>query len=122
MSDRLDAELYDASTPIRLPQGEPTMATPTTFIFDMGDRVRDVVNGYEGVIIGRFEYWTGCNHYGVEAATTDGGSKVPYESVDEQRLELVKAAAVTLPRRYADKPAVRTSPGSPAARSPQRSA
>lgn len=99
----------------------------TTFIFNMGDRVKDVISGFEGVVIGRFEYWTGCNHYGVEAAATKD-SKTPYENLDEQRLELVEAGAVKLAREYeqqveAEQPKPkRRSPGAPVQRNPQRPA
>lgn len=88
----------------------------------MGDRVRDVISGYEGIVIARFEYWTGCNHYGVESTAKDG--KLPYESLDEQRLELVKAQAAQLVRRYNEpaQPTRRTSPGPVAPRSPERGA
>lgn len=87
------------------------MTKPAEFIFDMGDEVKDVVSGYQGFVVGRFEYMTGCNHYGVEAKAKDG--KMPYESIDEQRLQLVKAGAVKLVREYpeAPAPARRTSPG-----------
>ena len=88
-------------------------ARPTNFIFNLGDRVRDVINGHEGIIIGRFEYWTGCNHYGVEGLSKEG--KAPYETTDEQRLELVKANAATLARVY-EQPTRRTSPGHAAPR------
>lgn len=70
----------------------------TTFIFNLGDRVKDVVSGYEGVVVGRFEYWTGCNHYGVEAPAT-GNGKCPYETIDEQRLEIC-GEPVKLVREY----------------------
>lgn len=72
-----------------------------TFVFNMGDRVKDVVSGLEGVVIARFEYWTGCNHYGIEGPAKEG-SRVGYESLDEQRLELIKANAVQLVRTYSD--------------------
>ena len=88
---------------------------PTNFIFNLGDRVRDVINGYEGIIIGRFEYWTGCNHYGVEGLSKEG--KAPYENCDEQRLELVKADAAALARVY-EQQTRRASPGQPVPRNP----
>lgn len=97
------------------------MTKQATFIFDMGDHVKDVVSGFDGFVVGRFEYMTGCNHYGVEAKAKDG--KLPYESIDEQRLELVKAGAVKLAREYnATMEPVRTSPGRPASRATARRA
>lgn len=103
------------------------MTKQAHFIFDMGDEVEDVISGFRGYVVGRFEYLTGCNHYGVEPkATKDGDTK--YESIDEQRLKLVKAGAVKLAREYVvvpdDEPRVltRTSPGRAAPRSPQRPA
>jgi hypothetical protein len=99
------------------------MTKQATFIFDIGDEVKDVVSGFQGFVVGRFEYMTGCNHYGVEQKASKEG-KTPYEAIDEQRLELVKAGAVGLARRYSEQPlaAVRTSPGRAAPRGTQRRA
>lgn len=101
------------------------MAKSAQFLFDIGDEVKDVISGFQGYVIGRFEFMTGCNHYGVEQKAQKDG-KLPYESIDEQRLELVKAAAVSLARRYDEKAAplaaVRTSPGRTPSRNPQRRA
>lgn len=92
-----------------------------TFIFNMGDRVKDVVSGYEGIVMARFEYWTGCNHYGVEGQA-QVGTKLPYESFDEQRLEVVQSNAVRLARDYKAEPASRRSPDAAAPRDPHRPA
>jgi hypothetical protein len=83
------------------------------FIFNMGDKVRDVVTGFTGIVVTRIDYMTGCNHYGVESQAKDGSGKPEYENCDEQRLKLVKPGAVALVRKYEAVPEApaRVSPG-----------
>jgi len=38
---------------------------PRPFKFDIGTQLRDTVTGFEGVVMGRTQYHTGCNHYGL---------------------------------------------------------
>jgi hypothetical protein len=101
------------------------MTKQAEFIFDMGDEVEDVISGFKGTVIGRYEYLTGCNHYGVEAKAKDGDTP-KYDSIDEQRLKLVKAGAVTLARKYGstatEAAPARTSPGPSVPRTPARPA
>ncbi len=92
------------TTDIRLPD----------YIFNMGDKVKDVVTGYTGIVVTRIDYMTGCNHYGVESVVEKPGDEPKYQNCDEQRLELVEAGAVNLVRKYEKEekpPAKRTSPG-----------
>lgn len=50
-----------------------------------GEKVRDVVTGYEGTLTARFEYANGCVRYQVEALDKDG--QLVETVFDEQRLE-----------------------------------
>lgn len=35
------------------------------FKFDLGTVLKDIVTGFEGVAMGRTQYYTNCNHYGL---------------------------------------------------------
>lgn len=44
----------------------------TTDAIQLGDRVRDLITGFEGVVTGRCEYITGCTQVLVAPAAKDG--------------------------------------------------
>jgi hypothetical protein len=58
----------------------------------LGDRVRDVITGFDGIATGRAVYLNGCVHIMVTSSTLkDGEPKT--EWFDEQRVEVVTADA-----------------------------
>lgn len=60
------------------------------FKIEMGVKVRDIINGFEGVVTGRAEYVTGCNQYIVCPTGLDKDGKMRDSSwFDEGRLEVV---------------------------------
>ena len=62
---------------------------------ELGDRVRDKMTGFEGIAYGRWTCLTGCVSYDVHPPAKDG--KVPSsEWMDESRLEVIEAGAVSL--------------------------
>lgn len=65
------------------------------FKFELGDAVKDVVTGFNGIITGRSEFITGCRQYSVTARKLEGGeTKIVW--FDEDRLKATKAAKVKL--------------------------
>lgn len=57
------------------------------FKFQMNEIVKDKVSDYQGVILGRTEYATGCRHYGVARLQVDKDGKISeWEWIDESRL------------------------------------
>ena len=55
--------------------------------FALGQEVKDIVTGYVGIVAGRTEYLTGCNHYGLAARKLDkDGKPRNWEWFDESRL------------------------------------
>ena len=64
------------------------------FKFANGDKVKDRISGYVGVITGRTEWLNGCVRYCVQAASLDSGKVIPSETFDEEQLELIDACAV----------------------------
>jgi len=58
------------------------------FKFELGEILKDTVTGFCGVIMGRTQYITGCNHYGLLTRKLSKDGKVPdWEWMDEMRLQ-----------------------------------
>jgi hypothetical protein len=56
----------------------------------LGMKVRDVVTGFEGIVIARCEYLNGCLQYGVAPKQKKGETTMPDSIyIDFQRLEVV---------------------------------
>lgn len=56
----------------------------------LGQQVRDVVTGYEGIAVAKVEYINGCVQFAVQPKATDG--KLPESNyIDHQRLETIGA-------------------------------
>jgi len=80
-------------------------------MISMGDRVRDIVTGFTGVVIGRTSYINGCEQVLVQPRIDDNGKCPEGLWIDVDRVEVVQKAAVTIPRRSA--------PGGPSRVAPQ---
>ena len=66
------------------------MSNPTSFKFELGVRVKDSVSSFEGVVLGRCHWLTGCNQYVVTPTELDkDGKRRDGEWFDENRLEVV---------------------------------
>ncbi len=75
--------------------GETMKAIP--FKFELGEVLKDVVTGFEGVVMGRTQYYTQCNHYGLLPQRLDKDKKEPeWGWFDETRLVRAKKKAVML--------------------------
>ena len=59
----------------------------TPFKYELGTILKDAVTGFEGVAMGRTQYFTGCNHYGLAARKlTEKGELGDWQWLDESRL------------------------------------
>ena len=57
------------------------------FKFELGTGLKDIITGFEGVAMGRTQYFTGCNHYGLISRTmTEKGKPDEWVWLDETRL------------------------------------
>jgi hypothetical protein len=54
---------------------------------NLGDKVRDQVTGFTGVVIGKARYLTGCNTVGIQAPVDKEGKLIDAQWFDEQRIE-----------------------------------
>lgn len=63
----------------------------------LGDKVRDVVSGLEGIATARCLYLNGCDHIGIQPPAKDG--KIPpIQWVDVPQVEVVPVRSKSLPR------------------------
>lgn len=60
------------------------------FQFELGQVVRDLITGYEGVVIGRTEWLNGCVRYVVQSQKLKDGIPLQEHNFDEQQIEAVK--------------------------------
>ncbi len=68
-----------------------------TFQFALGTVLKDIVTGFEGVAMGRTQYFTGCNHYGlVSQILTEKGKPDEWVWLDETRLFLTGKKQIVL--------------------------
>ena len=73
-------------------------------MFNLGDRVKDIITGFQGVIVARTSWIYGCDRYTVVPEKLDQDGKPQNgTSFDEPQLKLVKAGVV-----MGDKPATAT--------------
>lgn len=61
------------------------------FKFDNGDKVKDRMTGFQGLVIARVDFITGCNRYTVQPEKLDAGKVADSVTFDEPLLELVTA-------------------------------
>ena len=54
-------------------------------IIKLGDEVKDLITGYEGIVIARIDYLNGCVQYGVKARVKDAALKEA-EYIDKDQL------------------------------------
>lgn len=80
------------------------------FKFNLGDRVKDQVTGFVGVVLGRHQWLNGCNTYSVQPQTLKDGVPQERQSFDEPQLDLLGEEVVTSsrerggPERYVPTP------------------
>jgi hypothetical protein len=60
----------------------------------LGDKVRDRVTGFEGIVTSRTVYLNGCIQYGVKPCKCVNGKPIDAEWIDEKQLILVKLGVV----------------------------
>jgi len=69
--------------------------------FNLGDKVKDVVSGFTGVICSRTEWLNKCIRYGVYSQKLDKDGKVlDATHFDEEQLELVKPSFIKVKKDH----------------------
>lgn len=60
------------------------------FKFNLGDRVKDSITGFEGIVTLRSQWLNNCNTYGVQPTELKDGTPQERQHFDEPQLSLVK--------------------------------
>jgi len=58
--------------------------------FENGQKVRDVMTGFEGTIVCCAEYINGCIRYSIQPELDEEGHYQESQVIDEEQLELIK--------------------------------
>lgn len=64
---------------------------------NLGDKVRDIITGFEGIVMGECRYLTGCEQRLVMPQEMRDGKYPESTWLDIDRLALVQSAAVSIP-------------------------
>ena len=64
---------------------------------EMGQKVKDVITGFSGVVTGKAQYITGCQQVLVVPPVKSDGDSVSGQWLDEDRLEVVDQSRIELP-------------------------
>lgn len=62
--------------------------------FYLGDKVRDLVTGFEGIAISKVVYLNGCIQYCVKPPVDENGKMIEGEYIDIEQLELVESGVI----------------------------
>lgn len=66
----------------------------TNFKFNLGDKVKDTITGFEGVVTVRSQWLNMCNTYGVQPTKLKDSIPQQRQSFDQPQLELVEEKVV----------------------------
>ena len=58
-------------------------------MIELGKKAKDKITGFKGTIIGRIQYLTGCDQYGLCPAIKEDGTIATTEWFDEGRIEII---------------------------------
>jgi len=70
--------------------GDLPKITDTTFKYGLGDKVKDAITGFEGIITLRSQWLNACNTYGVTCTELKDGVPQDKQHFDEPQLSLVE--------------------------------
>lgn len=93
-------QMLNASEPPKSVVIEPAPTAPVS----LGDRAKDVITGFVGLVTGRCEYLTGCAQFLLQPPVKENGDKPDAHWFDETRIEIMARQAVKLPARSNDGP------------------
>jgi hypothetical protein len=73
---------------------------------ELGDKVKDKVSGFNGVVVSKTKYLNGCCRVGVKPQSLEKGSTIDEEWFDVGQLEIVDKKAVSVVPKDTGGPAV----------------
>jgi len=73
------------------------MSTESKFLHNLGDKVRDRVTGFTGIVVAQTRWLNGCKRLNVQPQELKDGKPIDIHSFDEEQVELIQAGAFTAP-------------------------
>jgi len=67
--------------------------------FELGQKVRDRISGFEGIITCIAEYYNGCVRYIIQPKIEKNGKFCDSETIDQEQLELLTKKKIEVPTR-----------------------
>jgi hypothetical protein len=67
-----------------------------SYRFQRGDKLRDRVTGFEGIVVSRGDHISGCDTYGLQPSTLKDGVPQDCKWFDDPRLELVQVGVLPM--------------------------
>ena len=64
------------------------------FKFNLGDKVRDKITGFQGILVCRSQWLHNCNTYGIQPQEMKDGKPLDRHFFDEPQLEVVEEKVV----------------------------
>jgi hypothetical protein len=68
--------------------------TDPKFKFDVGDKVKDTITGFSGIVVYRTQWLNNCNTYGVAPQELKDGIPVKNQHFDEPQLLMVDKESI----------------------------
>ena len=65
----------------------------------MGDRVTDIVTGFEGIVVAKNKYINGCVQFCVDPGVDKDGKLMDAKYIDEGQIEVIERNAVKSTRK-----------------------
>jgi len=65
-----------------------------TFKFNLGDKAKDKITGFKGLVVRRTQWLNNCNTYGLQSIELKDGVPQDPQSFDEPQISLVEEKAV----------------------------
>ncbi len=60
----------------------------------LGDEVKDMVSGFQGIAVARYQYLQGCNRIGVQPPVDRDGKLPEMATFDEPQMEVIEKEKV----------------------------
>lgn len=84
----------DRKQPTPPPSEPERTSVDNDYRFALGDRVKDSVTGFSGIVTGRADHISGCDTYAVQSEVLKDGMPQDQKWFDDPRLELVQAGVM----------------------------
>lgn len=71
-------------------------------MIELGDKVKDTISGFQGIVVSKCEYLNGCKRYQIQSVKLEAGKMVS-EWIDEEQIEILTKVKVKRALKKKDK-------------------